>query len=42
MCKYPASLADDTREYVEATSLGVHLLIAENERMAKQLNMAKQ
>ena len=40
--KHPTTLADATRVYVEATSSSVRFLIAENERMAKELQVAKQ
>ena len=40
--KNPAALVDATRVYVESTSSSVHFLIAENERMAKELQVAKQ
>lgn len=39
--KHPTTLADATRVYAEATSSSVHFLIAENERMAKELKKAK-
>ena len=42
MWKHLAALADATRVYVEATNSSVHFLIAENEWMAKELQMAKQ
>jgi len=42
MRKHPKALADATRVYVEATSSSVCFLIAENERMAKELQMTKQ
>ena len=35
--KHPVALADATRAYAEATSLGVLFLIVENERMDKEL-----
>ena len=40
--KHPTALADATRAYVEATSSSVRFLIAENERMAKELQTTKQ
>ena len=40
--KHPTILADATRAYVKATSSSVRFLIAENERMAKELQTAKQ
>jgi len=40
--KHPASLANATRVYAEATSSSVHFLIAENEWMTKELHVAKQ
>ena len=40
--KHPAALVDATRVYAEATSSSVRFLIAENERMAKELEVAKQ
>ena len=42
MCKHLVALANAIRAYVEATSLRVHFMIVENERMAKELQMAKQ
>lgn len=42
VCKHLAALVDATRAYAEATSSSVHFLIIENERMAKDLQMAKQ
>ena len=41
MHRHLVALADATRVYVEATSSSVHFLIAENERMAKELQTAK-
>jgi len=38
--KHPAALDDATRVYAEATSSTVHFLIAENERMTKELVLA--
>ena len=40
--KHPAILADATTTYAEATRLSVCFLIVENERMAKELQVAKQ
>ncbi len=40
--KNPISLADATRVYAESTSSSVHFLISEKERMAKELQVAKQ
>lgn len=40
--KHPTALANATRAYTEATSSSVCFLIAENERMAKELQTAKQ
>ncbi len=40
--KHPASLADATIVYVEASSSSVRFLIDENERMAKELQTTKQ
>jgi len=40
--KHPAAFYDTTRVYAKATSSSVHFLIAENERMAKELQVAKQ
>ena len=40
--KHPAVLVDATRVYVEATSSSVHFLIAKNEKMVKELQVAKQ
>ena len=42
VCKHPTTLADATKAYVEDTSLSVRFLIAEDERMAKELQTAKQ
>ena len=42
VCKHPTTLADATRAYAEATSSSVRFLIVENERMAKELQTAKQ
>jgi len=42
MRKHPTALADATRAYAKATILSVRFLIAENERMAKELQAAKQ
>ncbi len=42
MCKHPAALVDATKAYALATSSSVRFLIAENERMAKELQTAKQ
>ena len=39
--KQLAILADATRVYAEATSSSVHFLIAKNEQMEKELQMAK-
>lgn len=41
-CKHLAALADANRMYVEVTNSSVHFLIAENERMANELQKAKQ
>lgn len=41
VCKHPTTLADATRLYVEATSSIVCFMIADNELMAKELQMAK-
>ena len=40
--KHLVALANATRVYAEGTSLSVRFLIAENERMAKELQVAKQ
>lgn len=40
--KHLAALADATKAYSEATSSSVRFLIAENECMAKELQVAKQ
>ena len=40
--KHPVALANATRVYAKATSSSVHFLIAENERMKKELQMTKQ
>ena len=40
--KHPPALADATRVYAEATSSSVCFLIAENEWMVKELQVAKQ
>ena len=42
MRKHPATLVDATRADVEATSLSVRFRIAENKRMAKELQTTKQ
>ena len=42
MPKHPTALADTTKAYAKATRLSVCFLIAENERMAKALQMTKQ
>lgn len=42
MHRYPATLVDSTKAYVEATSLSVRFLIVENEFMAKELQATKQ
>ena len=42
MHKHPATLADATRVYVKDTSSSVRFLITENEKMAKELQKAKQ
>ena len=42
VCKHPVALDDATRDYAEATSSSVRFLIAENERMEKELQMSKQ
>ena len=39
--KHPAVMADATKAYAEATSSSVIFLIAENERMPKELQAAK-
>ena len=39
--RHPAALVDSTKSYVEATSSIVRFLIAENEHMAKELQVAK-
>lgn len=39
--KHPVALADATRAHAESTSSSVHFLIAENERMAKELQTTK-
>lgn len=39
--RHLASLSDATTTYVEATSLSVRFLIADNECMAKELQVAK-
>ena len=41
VCKNLAALDDATRAYVKSTSLSVWFLIAENERMAKELQATK-
>ena len=40
--KHPDTLVDATRVYAKATSSSVHFLIAKNEWMEKELQMAKQ
>lgn len=40
--KHLTALVDATRVYAKATSSSVHFLIAENERMVKELHVAKQ
>jgi len=40
--KHPYALANATRVYAKATSSSVHFLIAENEKMAMELQVAKQ
>jgi len=40
--KNPTALADETRLYAKATISSVHFLIAKNEQMTKELQMAKQ
>ncbi len=42
VCKHPTTLVDATRAYAEANSSSVRFLIAKNERMAKDLQTAKQ
>ena len=39
--KHPVALANATRVYVKATSSSVHFLIVENEKMEKELQVAK-
>lgn len=39
--KNPTTLANGTREYAKATSLSVRVLIAKDERMAKELQVVK-
>jgi len=39
--RHPAMLTDATKSYAKATSSTVRFLIAENERMAKELQVAK-
>lgn len=41
VCKHLAVLADETRVYAEATSSSICFLIADNERMAEELQMTK-
>lgn len=41
VCKHLATLADATRAYAEATKLSVQFLIAKNECMDKELQVAK-
>lgn len=40
--KHPSALVDATKTYFEPTSSSVRFLIVENERMAKELQEAKQ
>ena len=42
MRKHPTALANATRAYAEATISSVLFLIAENEKMAKELQTTKQ
>jgi len=42
VCRHLPALAEDTKAYTEATNSSVRFLIAENERMAKELQATKQ